>query len=87
MQVQIYVPKKLKSIEFTTPDFEKKMKNKEHARRDELDSLKVNMTHITSLLEQVLNFYPRHKCDPCKIFREEAGQNWKIEPTPIIFKK
>jgi hypothetical protein len=37
------------------------MKNKEHACRDELDSLKVNMARIASLLEQALSFYPRHK--------------------------
>jgi len=67
--------------------WQRNMKNKEHARRDELDSLKVNMARIVSLLEQALSFYPRHKWDPCKSFREEADQNWKIEPTPIVFKK
>jgi hypothetical protein len=45
------------------------------------------MARIASLLEQALSFYPRHKWDPYKSFREEAGQNWKIEPTPIVFKK
>jgi hypothetical protein len=45
------------------------------------------MARIVSLLEQALSFYPHHKWDPCKSFREEADQNWKIEPTPIVFKK